>query len=142
MQYIHTRLWQRLQAYTIAFLTHPRSLAATWRISFDFFSSGYLDVSLPLLVLYNLLLSAIYARPSTWRVSPFGYPRIYAYLTAPRGFSQPITSFFDSGCPGIHRGPFISSLLLPYASFKVRLEGYKNLQKWIANQLQYNRLLT
>ena len=26
---------------------YPRSLAATWGISFDFFSSGYLDVSLP-----------------------------------------------------------------------------------------------
>ena len=30
------------------------------------------------------------------RVSPFGYPRIEAYLTAPRGFSQPIASFFGS----------------------------------------------
>jgi hypothetical protein len=27
------------------------------------------------------------------RVSPFGHPRINAYLTAPRGFSQPVASF-------------------------------------------------
>ena len=30
------------------------------------------------------------------RVSPFGNPRIKAYLTAPRGLSQPATSFFAS----------------------------------------------
>jgi hypothetical protein len=30
------------------------------------------------------------------RVSPFGHPRITARLTAPRGFSQPPTSFFGS----------------------------------------------
>ncbi len=40
-------------AATPARLTHtsvwavPRSLAATWGISFDFYSSGYLDVSIP-----------------------------------------------------------------------------------------------
>ena len=36
------------------------------------------------------------------RVSPFGHPRITARLTAPRGFSQPPTSFFGSWCQGIH----------------------------------------
>jgi hypothetical protein len=30
------------------------------------------------------------------RVSPFGYPRIEARLTAPRGFSQPAASFIGS----------------------------------------------
>ena len=30
------------------------------------------------------------------RVAPFGHPRIEAYLTAPRGLSQPIASFFGS----------------------------------------------
>ncbi len=30
------------------------------------------------------------------RVSPFGHPRITAWLTAPRGFSQPPTSFIGS----------------------------------------------
>ena len=37
------------------------------------------------------------------RVSPFGNPRITARLTAPRGLSQPPTSFIGSWCLGIHR---------------------------------------
>ncbi len=38
-------------------------------------------------------------------VPPFGHPRINARLAAPRGFSQPPTSFIGSWCPGIHRAP-------------------------------------
>src|SRR5688572_22788724 len=38
-------------------------------------------------------------------VPPFGDPRINARLTAPRGLSQPPTSFIGSWCPGIHRVP-------------------------------------
>ena len=42
--------------------------------------------------------------PHHWcRVSPFGHPRISARLTAPRGLSQPPTSFIGSWCQGIHR---------------------------------------
>ncbi len=40
-----TPLQQRLQAYTATVWAVPRSLAATRGISVDFFSSGYLDVS-------------------------------------------------------------------------------------------------
>ena len=36
------------------------------------------------------------------RVSPFGHPRITARLAAPRGLSQPPTSFIGSWCQGIH----------------------------------------
>ena len=39
------------------------------------------------------------------RVSPFGNPRIKAWLTAPRGLSRPPTSFIGSWCQGIHRAP-------------------------------------
>ena len=39
------------------------------------------------------------------RVSPFGHPRIHARLTAPRGISQPPTSFIGSQCQGIHHAP-------------------------------------
>ena len=39
------------------------------------------------------------------RVSPFGHPRITARSAAPRGLSQPPTSFFGSWCQGIHRAP-------------------------------------
>jgi hypothetical protein len=42
------------------------------------------------------------------RVSPFGHPRIKAWLTAPRGFSQPPTSFIGSWCQGIHRVPLLT----------------------------------
>ena len=42
------------------------------------------------------------------RVSPFGHPRIKAWLAAPRGFSQPPTSFFGSWCQGIHRAPLLT----------------------------------
>jgi hypothetical protein len=42
------------------------------------------------------------------RVSPFGHPRIKARLTAPRGFSQPPTSFIGSWCQGIHRVPLLT----------------------------------
>ena len=38
-------------------------------------------------------------------VSPFGHPRIKANLAAPRGLSQPITSFFGIFCQGILRAP-------------------------------------
>jgi hypothetical protein len=42
------------------------------------------------------------------RVSPFGHPRIKARLAAPRGLSQPPTSFIGSWCLGIHRVPLIT----------------------------------
>ena len=44
---------------------------------------------------------------SSW-VAPFGNPRITARLTAPRGLSQPPTSFFGSWCLGIHRVPLLT----------------------------------
>src|SRR5215213_4573993 len=47
--------------------------------------------------------------PHDWcGVSPFGHPRINARLAAPRGLSQPPTSFIGSWCPGIHRVPSTS----------------------------------
>jgi hypothetical protein len=42
------------------------------------------------------------------QVSPFGNPRITARLTAPRGLSQPPTSFIGSWCQGIHRAPLLT----------------------------------
>jgi hypothetical protein len=42
------------------------------------------------------------------RVSPFGYPRIEARSAAPRGFSQPPTSFIGSRRQGIHRWLFVA----------------------------------
>ena len=42
------------------------------------------------------------------RVSPFGHPRIDAWSAAPRGFSQPPTSFIGSRRQGIHRWLFVA----------------------------------
>ena len=42
------------------------------------------------------------------RVSPFGNPRIKAQSAAPRGLSQPPTSFIGSWCQGIHRAPLLT----------------------------------
>ena len=39
------------------------------------------------------------------RVSPFGHPRINALLAAPRGLTQPHTSFIGPVCQGIHHVP-------------------------------------
>ncbi len=84
------------------FWATPRSLAATWGISVDFFSCGYLDVS----VLHVRFFEPMYSVQDTsikrW-VPPFGYLRITARLPAPRSFSQASTSFIASDCQGIHR---------------------------------------
>jgi hypothetical protein len=42
------------------------------------------------------------------RVSPFGHPRIKAWSAAPRGFSQPPTSFIGVRRQGIHRWLFVA----------------------------------
>src|SRR3954447_5844221 len=42
------------------------------------------------------------------RVSPFGHPRIKAFSAAPRGLSQPDTSFIGSRRQGIHRWLFVA----------------------------------
>jgi hypothetical protein len=59
---------------------NPRSLAATYGITFVFFSSGYLDVS----VLRVRLLSD--GMPSACRVAPFGHLRITSYVPIPAAF--------------------------------------------------------
>ena len=79
----------------------PRSLAATEGISIDFFSSGYLDVSVPRVRLATLYIQ-VAIPPKRW-VSPFGHPRIKACLSALRGFSQTSTSFIAFCRQGIHR---------------------------------------
>ena len=72
------------------------SLATTHKISFDFFSFGYLDVSVP-------QVRFAFAIPTLHRwVFPFGYLRL-RLLTAYRSFSQSITSFIASYRQGIHR---------------------------------------
>ncbi len=56
--------------------------------------------------------------PHDWcGVPPFGHPRINARLAAPRGLSQPPTSFIGSWCQGIHRVPLTT---WPHKTYKPR----------------------
>ena len=64
----------------------PTSLAATTGIEFSFFSSGYLDVSVPRVPSACTMDSCMGDRSSTCRVSPFGYQGIYACLRLPLAF--------------------------------------------------------
>ena len=92
--------------YTVYVWASPVSLAATKGISLDFFSSGYLDVSLLPLDLCELLLSSAYTDASHRWVLPLGNPRFYVYLATTRGLSQLVTSFINSRYLGIHRKLF------------------------------------
>ena len=70
----------------------PRSLATTCGISVDFFSSGYLDVSVPRVPRVWLFHSPYAPWFFTTGVPPFGHPRVYAYLqltAAFRSLSRP-----------------------------------------------------
>jgi hypothetical protein len=55
-----------------------------------------------------LCVQTVVTAVSCRRVSPFGDPRINARLAAPRGLSQPPTSFFGSWCQGIHHVPLLT----------------------------------
>ena len=78
------------------------SLATTQEITFVFFSSRYLDVSVP----WVGFLSD--NTPSVYWVVPFGNLRIYCLCAAPRSLSQLTTSFIASQSQGIHHAPLIA----------------------------------
>ena len=66
----------------------PISLATTFGISVDYFSSPYLDVSVQA-VPHAYLFDSVYVTIGLlWWVSPFGYPRIVAYLQLPEAFRR------------------------------------------------------
>ena len=80
----------------------PSSLATTKEIEFSFFSSGYLDVSLPRVPSYEPMDSVHGDRALPRPGSPIRIPADQCLLAAPRSFSQLIASFFGNQCPGIH----------------------------------------
>ena len=86
----------------------PLSLTTTWGISYDFFSSGYLDVSLPRVPSYETMDSSHgdWALPQPG--SPIRRSPDHSLFAAPRSFSQLITSFIGSQCLGIHPVLFIA----------------------------------
>ena len=70
----------------------PRSLATTSGISVDVFSSPYLDVSVQAVPYVLLFDSQHVDTVLPYRVSPFGYLRVYGYLlltAAFRSLSRP-----------------------------------------------------
>ena len=86
----------------------PISLATTLGITVVFFSSGYLDVSVPRVPLAYLYYSVcnnaiLLALSSLIRISTDH--RIFA---PPRSFSQLVTSFFGATYQGILRKPFVA----------------------------------
>ena len=80
----------------------PRSLATTYGISFDFFSCGYLDVSVP----HVSLPYTMYSCTGTRHLPQVGFPirtSTDRWLFAPpRSFSQLVASFIGFWCQGIH----------------------------------------
>ena len=62
------------------------SLAATLEIDVSFFSSGYLDVSVPRVPAWQSMDSSAGSRASLGWVSPFGYLRIDVCLRLPAAF--------------------------------------------------------
>ena len=101
----------------------PASLAATGGIEFSFLSSGYLDVSVPLLAFSVTMCSSQDIQIWLWMGCPIRISTDYCLLTTPRGISLLTASFFGSWRQGIHRVPFIS---WPYAVLL-------NMNMWILN---------
>ena len=64
----------------------PRSLATTYGISVDVFSSPYLDVSVQAVPLAKLWIHFAIAEYYFGWIAPFGYPRINAHLRLPVAF--------------------------------------------------------
>ena len=86
----------------------PSSLATTKGIEFSFFSSGYLDVSLPRVPSYETMNSSHGDRALPRPGSPIRTSMDQCLLAAPHGFSQLIASFVGNQCPGIHPALFLA----------------------------------
>jgi hypothetical protein len=71
------------------------------------------------------------------RVSPFGHPRITAWLPAPRGLSQAPTSFIGSWCQGVHR------VLLKTWHYEITYKPLQiciaEIQEMLASTVQFSR---
>ena len=86
----------------------PRSLAATEGITVVFFSSGYLDVSVPLVYLSTPMDSVVSNTPLRVLGFPIRTSPDQSLLTAPRGISVFAPSFFGTWRQGILRAPFVA----------------------------------
>ena len=83
----------------------PRSLATTYGISVDFFSSPYLDVSVQAVPRIRLFYSPYADCSSHSRVSPFGNPRVKACFRLTVAYRR---SLRPSSAPGAKAFPLRS----------------------------------
>ena len=93
----------------------PLSLAATRGISFDFSSSGYLDVSVPPVVPARPMSSGGRARALPRAGFPIRRPAGRRPFAPLRRLSQLVASFFGFPCQGIRRVPLVSSRTFSFA---------------------------
>ena len=84
------------------------SLATTKAIEFSFFSSGYLDVSLPRVPSYETMDSSHGDRALPRPGSPIRKFRDQSLLATPPDLSQLIASFVGNQCHGIHPALFLA----------------------------------
>src|SRR6478752_9330774 len=94
-----TRMWFGLFRFRSPLLTESRLLSLPVGTEMFHF---------PTFPPHTLCVQAWVTGHDSCRVSPFGHPRITARSAAPRGLSQPPTSFFGSWCQGIHRAPLLT----------------------------------
>ena len=97
-----TRMWFGLFRFRSPLLTESRLLSLPVGTEMFHF---------PTFPPHALCVQAWVTGHDSCRVSPFGHPRITARSAAPRGLSQPPTSFFGSWCLGIHRAPLLACWL-------------------------------
>jgi hypothetical protein len=86
----------------------PLSLATTKGISVDFFSSGYLDVSVPPVPPVSPMDSVSGTQILSEWVAPFGIERIKARMQLPVHVSPVSASFIGSWRQGIHHAPCVA----------------------------------
>ena len=108
-------------AWTYLVWANSISIASTLEITFVFFSSGYLDVSVLRVCLPNKSEWYCFTVPGC----PIRISTDRQLFAPPRSFSQLITSFFASESLGIHHTPLVTffhlfsgAFLLFYLSFQ------------------------
>ena len=111
-----TRMWFGLFRFRSPLLTESRLLSLPVGTEMFHF---------PTFPPHALCVQAWVTGHDSCRVSPFGNPRINAWSAAPRGLSQPPTSFFGFWCQGIRRAPLLTC--------------YNKLKKMLASTVQFSR---
>ena len=114
-----SRSYNPARASTRTVWAPPRSLAATCGITVVFFSSGYLDVSVPRVGPF--LRWRAFRAPS----SPIRKSADLRAFAPPRGLSQLVTSFFASESLGIPRAPLIDFLVSSFNCKSILSDGIK-----------------